>query len=75
MLIKYFPNRILNIKYIKDKSIIFISDSILESGSELSTCIYQCRNVKILSLKNNFLQKISPEIGKGDYARARSFAL
>jgi len=38
-------------------------DSILESGSELSACIYQCRNVKILSLKNNFLQKISPEIG------------
>ena len=38
-------------------------DSILESGSELSPCIYRCRNVRILSLKNNFLKKISPEIG------------
>jgi len=38
-------------------------DSILEYGVDLSSCIYQCKNVKILSLKNNFLQRISPEIG------------
>jgi len=39
-------------------------DNVLEMGSELPPDIYRCVNVRTLSLKNNFLRRISPEIGK-----------
>jgi len=39
-------------------------DNVLEPGSQLPSDIFRCINVRTLSLKNNFIKRISPEIGK-----------
>jgi len=39
-------------------------DNVLEPKAELPVEIYRCPNVKTLSLKNNHLSSLSPEIGK-----------
>jgi hypothetical protein len=43
----------------------FVVDSILERGTgTMPREIFQCPNVKSLSLKNNFLEWLHPEVGK-----------
>jgi hypothetical protein len=43
----------------------FFVDSILERGTgTMPREIFQCLNVKSLSLKNNFLEWLHPEVGK-----------
>ena len=46
-------------------SLEFCLDNILERGAgALPTEIFRCPNVKSLSLKNNFLEWLNPEVGR-----------